>query len=384
VLQVAGLPLDRAKGLYVWLGGEEIPYLDLVQGYSTTIFGHCDEEVVAAAFRALSTADHVMAMPSGPREELASLLSVLSPVSNGRTYFDVGGAQIVSIALRLARRLTRRTRLLALAEAFHGYSTEGEVLGAAFIGGIRVIAPEASGIDCVTIGSEAALGLLQSRQYAAFVAESIQGANGLVELPREWIRDIGRACAESETLLVFDEVQVGVGRTGTFAASERYGVTPDIVVYGKALCGGVFPLSAMVVSEDVYGRIPDWPASALGSTFSCSPFGCAVGVHVVGRVKGLLDSGRISDLGAAIQERLRCLVGRAGIRAIRCYGLAIALDFADAAAARGFHEAAFEKRILTALCGARKDVIKIYPPYTTTDHEASRICNELESVTGAS
>jgi acetylornithine/succinyldiaminopimelate/putrescine aminotransferase len=380
---VAGRPLRRAKGLYLWLGEEPDPYLDLVQGYSTTIFGHCDTDLVSAAATALGTADHVMAVTSAAREELADLLSALTPLANGRAYFDVGGAHIVSLALRLARRVTARSHVLALADGFHGYSTEGEALSGTFVGSGRPAGDLSSLVETVAAGSGEALRLLRSGRYAAFLAEPLQGANGLAELSAEWLRDVARACGESGTILILDEVQVGMGRTGTFAASERYGVSADVVVYGKALCAGVFPLSAMVVAEEVYERVPPWPASALGSTFSCSPFGCAVGVHVVRRVQELLRTNRILELGAVFEQRLGRLVDRAGIRALRRYGLAIAFDFADPAAARRFGEVAATGRVLVALSGARRNVIKIYPPLTLTDDEAQLVCDELETICDA-
>jgi acetylornithine/succinyldiaminopimelate/putrescine aminotransferase len=375
--------VDRANGLRVWLSGDPTPYIDLVQGYSTTIFGHCDHEVATVAAEALSTADHVSGMTSQPREELANLLSQLSPVPGGRVYFDIGGAHIVSMAIRLARRVTGRTRLLALCNAFHGYSTEGEVLSAAFIGEAPATPEEACGIDLVQVGSEEVFPMLASRRYAAFLIEPLQGANGLAELPQHWVGDTARACAASDTLLIADEVQVGLGRTGTFAAVDRYGVTPDVLVFGKALCAGVFPLSAMIVAQDVYERLPNWPASALGSTFSCSPFGCAVGTHVIRRVKRLLDDKRIQELGTSLSRRLHPLVGRAGITAVRGYGLGIAVDFVDAAAARRYAESAFQRWLLVAVSGVTKDVIKLYPPYTTTDQEAVVIADALEAVVAA-
>jgi acetylornithine/N-succinyldiaminopimelate aminotransferase len=375
--------VDRANGLHVWMHGDPTPYIDLVQGYSTTIFGHGDRQLVAVAAEALTTADHVSGMTSRPREELANLLSELSPCSGGRVYFDVGGAHIVSTAIRLARRVTGRTRLLALGNAFHGYSTEGEVLSAAFLGDTPTGGREGCTIDLVQVGSEEVFPLLASRRYAAFLIEPLQGANGLAELPQPWIGDTARACAGSGTLLIADEVQVGVGRTGTFAAIDRYDVTPDVLVFGKALCAGVFPLSAMIVAQEVYERLPDWPASALGSTFSCSPFGCAVGAHVIGRVKRLLDSGRIQQLGTSLPQRLHPLVGRAGIIKVRSYGLGIAVDFVDAAAAGRYAQGAFRRRLLVAVSGATKDVIKLYPPYTTTDQEAVVIADALEAVVAA-
>ena len=372
--------VQRAKGLYLWLQGEELPYIDLIQGYSVTIFGHCDDGVTECAAGVLKTIDHVAGMTSPAREELANLVAQLTPVKRGRVYFDVGGAQIVSIAVRLAGRVTQRARLLALSNAFHGYSAEGEILSKAFIEGVASESASCAEIDFVDVGSTEVFGLLRSREYAAFLIEPIQGANGLVALPNEWMVEAYHAARDSETLIISDEVQVGVGRTGTFAAVERYEIVPDIVVYGKALCAGVFPLSALVVSEAVYQKIPSYPASALGSTFSTSPFGCGVGAYVVHRVKDLIDDGRIEALGQMISERLDKLIGQAGITVVRHYGLGLALDFNDSAACRRFVSSALENRLFLYSCGRQKNVIKLYPPFTITNEEAALICSTLEEV----
>jgi len=367
----------RSKGLYVWLEGEDAPYLDLIQGYSTTVFGHCDEELVEHVSHTLKTLDHVSGMTSPPREELANLLARLTPVEDGRVYFDVGGALIVSLAVRLACRVTGRAVLLALRDAFHGFSTEGEELSRTFLGEAQFRLPQGIKIDFVEPGSHEALEQIRSGAYAALLIEPLQGANGLRELPHEWVREAARACHKAGTLLISDEVQVGLGRTGFFAAVERYDVRPDIVTYGKALGGGVFPVSALVVSDLVYRRIPDWPSSALGSTFSCSPLGCAIGLHVVGRIEELLKTGRIRQLGSQISNRLASFVGKAGIDSVRDYGLGIALDFKDSDAARHFVRTARENRVLVYACGSRENVVKIYPPYTITVDEGREICEAL-------
>jgi 4-aminobutyrate aminotransferase-like enzyme len=377
--------VTRAKGSYLWLEGEAEPYLDLIHGYSTTVFGHCEDELMDAAAAALRVSDHVSGMTSPAREELSNLLAELSPVEAGRVYYDVGGAQIVSLAVRMALRVTGRPRLLALRHAFHGFSLEGEVLSETFLGGGRAVAPalDIDFIDFVEVGSPQLFGLLRSGQYAAFLIEPFQGANGLVELPREWVRAAAEECRATGTLLIADEVQVGMGRTGTFAAVERYGVRPDMITYGKALGGGVFPLSALVVAGSVYERIPAYPASAIGSTFSTSPFGCAVGAHVVRRIRGLLEQGRITELGRVIAQRLGRLVGRGGVGAVRCYGLGVTLDFDDGDAARRFVRAALAQRVFVYACGRRGNVVKLYPPYNITDAEALEIADKLEEIHAA-
>lgn len=372
--------VHRGKGLYLWVEGDDVPYIDLIQGYSVTGFGHCDESLIEYAADALRTLDHVSGMTSPAREELANLLSELSPVEDGRVYFDVGGAHIVSLAIRLACRVTRRTRILALRNAFHGFSAEGEVLSEVFIGGDSVGLSYGPSMDRVEIGSADVFTLLQTGRYAAFLVESLQGANGLIELPHDWVQRAAMACRDSGTLFIADEVQVGMGRTGRFAAIERYGVRPDVVTYGKMLCAGAFPLSALVVSQAVYDRMPDYPASAIGSTFSTSPFGCALGVHVVQRIKKLLDTGRIRALGGLISQRLSQFVGPAGITSVRSYGLAIAIDLTDREAAGRFVEAALKHRIFIYACGSGKNIIKLYPPYTLTDDEAVEVCDRLAVV----
>jgi acetylornithine/succinyldiaminopimelate/putrescine aminotransferase len=173
---------------------------------------------------------------------------------------------------------------------------------------------------------------------------------------------------------------VGLGRTGTFAAVERYGIEPDMVTYGKALCGGLFPLSALVLSAEYYERLPDWPKTALGSTFSCSPFACALGVHVVERVAELLRSGVLARRGKQFDMGLRGLTEYRPVRSVRTYGLALAVDLDSSKSAARFVSIALEHGLLLYVCGPRKDVVKIYPPYNVSDECAQLIFERLRTV----
>jgi len=374
------LCLIRANGPFVWFEGSTEPVIDLIQGYSTTILGHCDEALAACAARALSTMDHISGITSGPREALASRLADLTPVEDARVYFDVGGAQIVSQALRLGCRATGRRKILGLRNAFHGYSAEGEILSTTFIGETTHGVVDDDRIDTVEVGDEEIFERLATGQYGACIIEPIQGANGLVELPTEWVRKLHRACRETGTPLISDEVQVGLGRTGTFAAVERYGIDPDMVTYGKGLCGGLFPLSALVVGRRYYQRLPKWPRTALGSTFSCNPFACALGIHVVDRVAEMVESGYIESRGAELAHALGSLAGIGPITSVRVYGLALALDLESEGDAQRFIEGARDEALLVYACGPAKNVIKLYPPYNVTGEQLQMIVERLHRV----
>lgn len=377
------LSLVRARGPFVWFEGSPEPVIDLIQGYSTTILGHCDEALVACASRALATMDHVSGITSGPREALAALLAELTPVEDARVYFDVGGAQIVSQALRLGCRATGRRKILGLRHAFHGYSAEGEILSTSFIGETTPGVVDEGRIDAVEVGSDEIFERLSTRHYGACIIEPLQGANGLIELPTEWVRELHRRCRQTDTPLISDEVQVGLGRTGTFAAVERYGIEPDMVTYGKGLCGGLFPLSALVVGGRYYERLPEWPRTALGSTFSCNPFACALGVHVVERVAELVRSGRIASRGRQLAEALQPLAGVGPIESVRIHGLALALDLASATHAQRFIDRARDEGLLVYACGLAKNVIKLYPPYNVSDEQLQTIVERLHRVARA-
>lgn len=179
----ADLSLVRAKGPFLWFADRPEPVIDLIQGYSTTVFGHCDDELTDCAARAMSTMDHVSGVTSAPRESLATLLADLTPAVDGRVYFVVGGAQIVSQAMRLGCRVTGRRRIRALHKAFHGYSAEGEQLSAVHNGALAAGVIDETRIDCVVAGSDEVFGLLESHRYGACAIEPMQGAADLIELP---------------------------------------------------------------------------------------------------------------------------------------------------------------------------------------------------------
>lgn len=374
------LSVVRGKGPFVWFEGSNEPVIDLIQGYSTTLFGHCDDDLTACAVRALSTMDHISGITSAPRESLAALLAELTPVDGGRVYFDVGGAHVVAQALRVGCRVTGRRKILGLRNAFHGYSAEGEFLSAAYIGpAVRTVVDEEQ-IEVVSVGNDEIFDLLESRQYGACIIEPIQGAAGLLELPVQWVRELHRCCRAIGTPLISDEVQVGLGRTGTFAAVERYGIEPDMVTYGKGLCGGLFPLSALVLSTSYYERLPTWPKTALGSTFSCSPFACALGAHVVERVASMLRSGEIRSRSGMLGVGLQGLAGHPPVVSVRTYGLAIAVDLESAESAQRFVRIGRDNGLLVYACGPDKDVVKLYPPYNITDEDTQMIVDRLWTV----
>lgn len=153
-----------------------------------------------------------------------------------------------------------------------------------------------------------------------------------------------------------------------------------MVTYGKALCGGLFPLSALVLSAEFYHRLPAWPQTALGSTFSCSPFARTLGVHVVERVAALLSSGEFKQRAAMFEAGLWALARHPSVLSVRGYGLAFAVDLDSSRTAARFVSIALDHGLLVYACGPHKNVVKLYPPDNVTDECTRLILARLQAV----
>ena len=323
------LPVVIAHAEGAWVTDVEgRRYLDALAGYSALNFGHLHPTLIAAARAQLerltltSRAFHSDRL--GPfSHELATLAGkdLVLPMNTG--------AEAVETAIKTARRWgyevkgvpDGRARIIAMAGNFHGRTTtiisfSDDPLAREHYG------PYTPGFDLVPFGDIAALEAAITDETVAVLLEPVQGEGGVIIPPEGWLRDVRELTRRRNVLMVADEIQSGLGRTGTTFACDLEGVVPDVYVLGKALGGGIVPLSAVVADRDVLGVFT--PGSH-GSTFGGNPLAAAVGQAVV----ELLATGeyqeRARTLGAVLDSGLRELLGH-GVDAVRCRGLWAGID----------------------------------------------------------
>jgi ornithine--oxo-acid transaminase len=324
------LPVDlaRADGAWAW-DADGTRYLDLLAGYSALNFGHRHPALVAAAHRQLDTLTltsrafrHVLLEPWADRLATLTGTSTVLPMNTG--------AEAVETAIKTARKWGYDVRgvapehatIVVAANNFHGrtttivsFSTDPDARDG--------FAPHTPGFRIVPFGDADALRAAIDDTTVAVLLEPIQGEQGVVVPPETYWPAVREICTAADVLLIADEIQSGLGRTGTTFALELWGVRADLVTLGKALGGGVLPVSAVVGRPDVLEVLTP---GTHGSTFGGNPLACAVGLAVVDELRPGTHQERARILGAHLHQRLDTLVDTGLLERTRGVGLWAGLD----------------------------------------------------------
>jgi len=397
------LVVERAAGCHVWdVDGN--CYLDFTAGIAVSATGHGHKRVVEAitaqAERLIHFSFADFFYPSYVR--LAERLAALAPGRDAKqVYLCNSGAEAIEAAIKLARHATRRPYILAFYNAFHGRTLGAVSLTASKPVQRRGFAPLLPGVfhapfpdpyrarssdpaaDCLDhIEQVLFRTVLPPEETAAIVLEPIQGEGGIIVPPDGFLTGLRRLCDRYGILLVDDEVQTGMGRTGKFFGIEHAGVAPDIICMAKALGGGL-PLGAMVARK----RVVSWEKGSHTSTFGGNPVACEAGLATIDVIEqeGLMRNA--AEQGAYLQQRLRRLRGRRRlIGDVRGRGLLIGVElvrdqrtkeWAEGERDRVLQEA-FRHGLLLLPCG--RNAIRISPPLTISRSEVEQGLGVLEEV----
>jgi 4-aminobutyrate aminotransferase len=353
-------------------------FLDFNAGIAVNAAGHAHPHVTAAIHAQVDACVHYCSSDfyHPVYAELCERLDATSPMPTSRTFLANSGTEAVEGALKLARHHTRRPNVIAFYGAFHGRS----------LGSLSLTSSKAkyrSGFGIVTPGSYHAPfahdGELTGADYieevlfqrmtepddvAAIFVEPIQGEGGYVVPPAGWLAQLRELCDRHGMLLVMDEVQSGVGRTGTMWACEHDGVVPDIITAGKGLASGL-PLSAIIARDEIM----QWAPGKHGSTFGGNPVACAAAVATLDVVEGGLMA-NATAVGDQLLAGMRDLAERQPlISAVRGRGLMIGFDVTDHDTAEALEQAAPEAGLLVLTCGKRG--IRLAPPLVVTATQAT-------------
>ncbi|WP_404444060.1 ornithine--oxo-acid transaminase [Microbacterium marinum] len=323
------LPVVVSRGEGSWVTDiEGRRYLDLLSAYSALNFGHRHPALVAAATEQLGRL--TLTSRAFHNDKLGSFAAALSDLSGKDMVLPMNtGAEAVETGIKVARAWAYRVKgvapdaakIIVAAGNFHGRTTT--IVGFSDDPQARDgFGPYAGGFTMVPYGDAAALEAAIDENTAAVLIEPIQGEGGVIIPPDGYLRAVREACSANNVLFIADEIQSGLGRVGTTFACDREGVVPDLYLLGKALGGGIIPLSAVVGDRDVLGVIHP---GEHGSTFGGNPLAAAVGTTVVEMLASGEFQQRALALGEHLQAQLESLIG-SGVTAIRVAGLWAGVD----------------------------------------------------------
>lgn len=339
-------------------------FLDVNAGIAVTSTGHSHPEVVEAIRRQAedllhySASDFYLPIYSDVCEELDRIAPFSTPA---RSFLTNSGTEAVEGAIKLARYATGRQYVIGMIDAFHGRSYGSLSLTASKAKYRTGFGPLLPGIHHTLFGDFEHLEqvlfkrLVSPSEVAAIIVEPILGEGGYVLPPDGWFPFLRELCDRHGILLVADEVQSGMGRTGKMWAIEHFGVEPDIVLAGKGIASGM-PLGAMIAREDLM----TWEVGSHGSTYGGNPVACAAALASLRLIQGgLMANAR--EMGDLLMGGLRRIAERHPvIREVRGLGLMIGIQFPDHDLMNAVEQAAFHKGLLVLGCG--DDVIRMSPP----------------------
>jgi len=375
--------LDRGDGTRVWdVDGKE--YLDFVGGLAVNVLGHAHPVVAGALAEQARTLIHTSNLfYTKPSIELAKLLVEHSCLD--RVFFCNSGTEAIETAIKLARRWGHDTKdgayeIISMNDGFHGRTT-GALAATGTARYREPFEPLAPGFVHVPWNDLDAVKAATSPKTAAVLLEPIQGEGGVNMPAAGYLRGIRDWCDQNGLLLIFDEIQTGIGRTGTLFAYEQEGVEPDIMCLAKGLAGGV-PIGAVLAREAIAAHLV--PGDH-GTTFGANPLATATGVAVIRHIIDNDLSGQAARASERLMNRLRSMEDRIpAVSEVRGRGLLVAIGLTRDASAEVIAEARQRGLLVN---NVRPNAIRLMPPLNVSDDEIDRACDILEeaivAVTGS-
>ena len=366
------IAVDHAEGVYLY-SPERKRYMDLISGIGVSNLGHRHPKVIEAIKKQLDKHLHVMVygeyIQSTPNL-LAKKLADLFPPQLSCSYFVNSGTEANEGALKLAKRFTGRTEIISFKKSYHG-STHGslsvsgnEIKKTAF----RPLLPDIHFIEFNNLND---LEFITSKT-ACVIVETIQGDAGVRIPSYQYMQALRKKCTDAGALLILDEIQCGMGRTGTLFAFEQFGIVPDILTVAKAFGGGL-PIGAFISSNAIMQSLTHDPMLGHITTFGGNPVCCASALatlHVIEDEKILLN---VEAKGKMIQEKLV----HPKIKEIRRIGLMFAIDFDSEERVNNIVNHAKENGVICYWFLSHPYSLRIAPPLTISEEEISIACTIL-------
>jgi len=345
-------------------------YTDFIAGFSVCNIGHSHPEVVKAVQEQAAKYMHLIVYGEfieSPQVQYAALLAKHLPENLDCVYFTSSGAEATEGALKLAKRVTGKTKIIACNKAYHG-STQGalSVMGDEYWrNAFRPLLPEVYHFDY----NDDALVDAIDNTVACVIVEPVQAESGVTPGRKEWLAAIRKKCDEHCVLLIFDEIQSGFGRTGSLFAFEQMSVVPDVLLVGKALGGGM-PLGAFISSHKLMSTLTVAPVLGHITTFGGHPVSCAAGKKAF----EILTAQKLIDTVGAKSELLQSLLVHPAIVQMRGIGLWFSLRFTSDKLAQKVAHTCVQNGVITDWFLFAPNCIRVAPPLIITETEIRAAC----------
>ena len=368
------IEIKKAKGSYIY-DTKGNKYLDFVAGVSANSLGHQHPKVAKAVKKQLNKYTHVMVYGEFIQEQPLQLCKLLSSTlpKTYSVYLTNSGTEACEGALKLAKRYSKRYEIIAAYQSYHG-NTQGamSVSGAEIQN--RAFRPLIPGSRFINYNSLQDLEKITTRT-AAVILETIQGGAGFIVPKNNYLKKVKERCEEVGALLILDEIQTGIGRTGKFWGFEHYGITPDIIITGKGLGGGI-PIGAFIAKKSLMDLLKERPTLGHITTFGGHPVIASAGVATV---ETILNSNIINET-LEKEALIRKLLIHPKIKEIRGRGLMLAAILeSNEMASKVIHKCLERGLILFFLLFEGK-AIRITPPLTISKKEIIKGCEILKKV----
>jgi acetylornithine/LysW-gamma-L-lysine aminotransferase len=363
------IEIDRGEGVYLYdTNGTE--YLDFGASYACTPVGHCHPEVVEAATDQIERLMYVQASyPNAPRTALYEQLADVAPGDIDNVWLCNSGTEANEAALKFARHATDRSKIVATMQGFHG-RTMGSLAATWKDEYKDGFGPLAGDFEFVPYGDSEAMAEAVDEETAAVIVEPLQGEGGINPASTEYLQTIRGETEAADAAMILDEIQTGLGRTGSLWAADDHGVVPDVVTTAKGLGSGL-PIGATLVR--------DWIAEDCGnhgSTFSGGPVVSAAAGATLDVIEGEDIPAHAAEIGAYLTDELDAAIGEA-VRDVRGNGLMVGIEVKRGANPI-LRDLALDHGILALPAG--RSVVRLLPPLTIEREHADAVVQALEDI----
>ena len=369
------LEISNAEGSYVYDTNNK-KYLDFVAGVSASNLGHKNEKIKEAVLDQIEKYWHVMVYGEfiqEPTVKLCKLISDNLPNSLSSTYLTNSGTEAIEAAMKLAKRVTRRSKFIAAKNSYHG-STQGAMSIMGYEERKRAYRPLLPDINFINFNNENDISLIDNKT-AAVILETIQGGAGFILPEKNYLKKIKNQCEKVGALLILDEIQPGIGRTGKLFAFEHYEIIPDILVYGKGLGGG-FPIGALSSSFENMSLFKENPILGHITTFGGHP---VISAAAHANLKETLDSGLMADINKK-EKLFRKYLNHELIQEVRGKGLMLAIILKERKNTTKLVSKCLEKGLILFYLLFETKAVRITPPLTINDKEIKIGCEIILEV----
>ena len=370
-----GLKVLKAEGSYIYDTNNK-KYLDFVAGVSASNLGHKNNKIKEAVIDQIEKYWHVMVYGEfiqEPTVKLCELISNNLPNSLSNTYLTNSGTEAMEAAMKLAKRVTARSEFIAAKNSYHG-NTQGAMSIMGFEERKRAYRPLLPDINFIEFNNENDI-LLINNKTSAVILETIQGGAGFIIPSKNYLKKIKNQCEKVGALLILDEIQPGIGRTGKLFAYEHYGIIPDILVYGKGLGGG-FPIGALSSSYENMSLFKENPILGHITTFGGHP---VIAAAAYANLKETLSSGIIDSVNQK-EKLFRKYLKHELIEEVRGKGLMLAIILKGNNSSYKLVSKSLEKGLILFYLLFEPKAVRITPPLTISNIDIKKGCEIILEV----